>query len=350
MTTSERSATTPAEPAGSTNRRRGDWVAGRTPMRDAWIPVAHSAHVTSTPTWRPLHSLRYFLWRERGAVRACEFHPRELPRKRPASAFTGGTGFYPAMERYGMVWVWYGNPDNARTTLLPNLPHMPVDGDLPGYMRGQTRLHSCAELAMENLMDLTHTDFLHRDLIGDSISDTDVVTVDSTSETITMVRTCRNKTAAPIMQKAVGIKAATQNVRFTIHIYIRSHVAAIYSRFDPGLDVKLLHCSTPETRDSNTVNFIQNTSDARRPYRYVFPLASYKIGPQDDYVLRPQAPRYHHEIERRDLHSRFDTASVRYRSLVEQILERQSRGDYSYESDELISGDKTDTLNMGRPV
>jgi phenylpropionate dioxygenase-like ring-hydroxylating dioxygenase large terminal subunit len=349
MTDTERTDTGSMTRTG--RRLPGDWVAGRTPMRDAWIPVAHSAHLTASPTWRPLHSLRYFLWREQDAVRASEFHPKEWQQKRAtATAFTGGTGYYPVIERYGMVWVWYGNPDNARSTLLPNLPHIPLDGNLPGYMRGQTRLHSCAELTMENLMDLTHTDFLHRDLIGDSISDTDVVTVDSTAETITMVRTCRNKTAAPIMQKAAGIKATTQNVRFTIHIYIRNHVAAIYSRFDPGLDVKLLHCSTPETRDSNTVNFIQNTSEARRPYRYLFPLASYKIGPQDDYVLRPQAPRYHHEIERRDLHSRFDTASVRYRSLVEQILERQSRGDYSYESDEIISGDKSNILNIGRPV
>jgi hypothetical protein len=335
----------------ASRRPQRDWVPGQTPMRDAWIPVAHSVHVTSNPAWRPLHSRRYFLWREQGALRAAEFHPAELMEKRArASEFTGGTGYYPAVERYGMVWVWYGNPDNARETLLPNLPHMPLDGNLPFYMRGQTRLHACAELTMENLMDLTHSDFLHKDLIGDPISEGDVVTVDSTSETITMVRTCRNKTAAPIMRKAAGIKEKTQNVRFTIHIYIRSHVAAIYSRFDPGLDVKLLHCSTPETRDSNTVNFIQNTSGARRPYRYLFPLASYKIGPQDDYALRPQAPRYHHQIERRDLHSRFDVASVRYRSLVGQILERQSRGDYSYESDEIISGDKSEILGIGRPV
>jgi hypothetical protein len=320
-------------------------------MRDAWIPVAHSAHVTSKPTWRPLHSLRYYLQREQGTVRASAFHPAQ-PSGRPArgSEFTFGAGYYSVIERYGMVWVWYGNPDNARETLLPNLPHIPIDGNLPGYMRGQTRLHSCAELAMENLMDLTHLDFLHKDLIGDSISEDDVVTVDSTSETITMVRTCRNKTAAPIMQKAAGIKAKTQNVRFTIHIYIRSHVAAIYSRFEPGLDVKLLHCSVPETRDTNNVNFIQNTIGARRPYRYLFPLASYKIGPQDDFALRPQAPRYHHEIERRDLHSRFDVASARYRFLVGNILDRQSRGDYSYESDEIISGDKSEILGIGRPV
>ncbi len=328
-----------------------DWVPGRTPMRDAWIPIAHAAHVTAQPTWRPLHSLRYYLWREQGSLHAAEFHPRELAvRRAEASVFTGGTGLYPVAERYGMIWVWYGNPENARESLLPNLPHLPIDGGLPAYMRGQTRINSCAELTMENLMDLTHTDFVHADLLGDPIADSDVVTVDSTSETITMVRTCHNKAVAPLMQKAAGIKATTQNVRFTIHIYVRSHVAAIFSRFEPGLDVRLLHCSTPETRDSNRVNFIQNTESAKRPWRYVFPLASYKIGAQDDYVLRPQAARYHEAIDRRDLHSRFDTASVRYRFLVEQILERQSRGDYSYESDDLISGDKSDILGMHRPV
>jgi hypothetical protein len=328
-----------------------DWTPGIKPMRDAWVPIGHSTHIKSRPTWRPLHSLRYFLWREQGVLRAAEFHPSKLEQSRKhASEFTGGTGYYPVAERYGMVWVWYGDPANARETLLPNLPHMPLDGNLPGYMRGQTRLHSSAELTMENLMDLTHTDFVHADLLGDSISDEDVVTVESTSETITMTRICRNKAAAPIMQKAAGIKAKTQDLRSTIHIYIRSHVAAIYSRFEPGLDVKLLHCSTPETRDSNTVNFIQNTTDARAPYRYIFPLASYKIGPQDDYVLRPQAPRYHRETERRDLHSRFDTASVRYRFLVQQILERQARGDYSYESDEMISGDKSTILGIDMPI
>src|SRR5690606_27919217 len=38
-------------------------------------------------------------------------------------------------------------------------------------------LHCCAELTMENLMDLTHADFLHADLLGDPITDDDVVTV-----------------------------------------------------------------------------------------------------------------------------------------------------------------------------
>src|SRR3546814_7768925 len=95
-----------------------DCVPGGTPMRDAWIPVAHSAHVTAKPTWRPLYSIRYFLWREQGRVRASEFHPAVPPGERPlASEFTGGTGYYPVMARYGMVWVWYGRSEEHTSEL-----------------------------------------------------------------------------------------------------------------------------------------------------------------------------------------------------------------------------------------
>jgi phenylpropionate dioxygenase-like ring-hydroxylating dioxygenase large terminal subunit len=336
---------------GVTPPSQNDWVPGQTPMRDAWIPMAHSVHITHKVTWRVLHSRRYFLWREAGQLRAAGYHPAQsAPSEILSSLYSDDRGGVPVYERYGLVWVWYGDPANARPSLSPNLAQLSEAGDFPAYMRGQTWMHSCSELAMENLMDLTHADFVHRDLLGDSLADDDVVTVESTSETITMTRTALNKTAAPVQQKAAGIKADKQNIRFCVHIYIRSHVAAIYSRFEPGLDVRMVHCSTPETRDSNRVNFIQDTRHALRPYKYLFPLASYKIAAQDNSALRPQGPRYHKEIKRRDLHSRFDTAAIRYRSLVKAILERQSRGDYSYESDDIISGDKSELLGIGRPI
>jgi len=330
---------------------QNDWVPGKTPMRDAWIPIAHSVHVTQKVTWRPLHSRRYFLWRDNGQLFAAGYHPAHSAAPEILSSlYTDDTGLVPVYERYGLVWIWYGDPANARPTLAPNLAQLDEAGEFPAYMRGQTWIHSCSELVMENLMDLTHADFVHRDLLGDSLADDDIVTVESTSETITMTRTAYNKTAAPVQQKAAGIKADKQNIRFCVHIYIRSHVAAIYSRFEPGLEVRMVHCSTPETRNSNRVNFIQDTQHARRPYKYLFPLASYKIAKQDDSALEPQGPRYHKEIKRRDLHSRFDTAAIRYRTLVQAILERQARGDFSYEADEIISGDKSELLGIGRPI
>src|SRR3546814_15194804 len=82
-----------------------DWVPGGTPMRDAWIPVAHSAHVTAKPTWRPLYSIRYFLWRAQGRVRSSEFPPAVPPCERGlAGEFQGGNGTFPGVEGYCHGW------------------------------------------------------------------------------------------------------------------------------------------------------------------------------------------------------------------------------------------------------
>lgn len=342
------------QPAFTTDQQRQlppDWVPGQFPLRNAWLPVSNSRHVGKRPTWRTLHSRPVFLWREQARLMATEFHPaRQGDKLKAASEFTGGSGHYPVLERYGLVWVWYGNPDDAHESLIPNVPYLPVEGGLPAYMSGHLHLNSCSELAMENLLDLTHSDFVHANLIGDEISEQDEITVETTSETITMVRTCRGKTAAPIMQKAGGIKAKTQDLRSTIHIYVRSHVALVYSRFSPGFDVPLLHCSTPESRNSCRVNFIMNTGAAKAPFRYVMPQAGYMVGAQDNSMLRPQAPRYHEPVERRDLNSRFDAATTRYRHLVQQLNARQQQGDFAYGSDANISGDKSALLRIGMPI
>lgn len=57
------------------------------------------------------------------------------------------------------------------------------------------------------------------------------------SETVTMVRTCVNKSVAPVMKFFSGIRQPTQNVRQVIRIYLRSHCAIAYGRFSPGDDV-----------------------------------------------------------------------------------------------------------------
>ena len=81
-----------------------DWVPGEYVLRDAWFPVALSRHVTDKPIRRHIHSLPYYLWRNRGRLEALEFHPRDFARLSSfAGEFTAGTGRYPALERYGYV-------------------------------------------------------------------------------------------------------------------------------------------------------------------------------------------------------------------------------------------------------
>src|SRR3546814_5873910 len=51
------------------------------------------------------------------------------------------------------------------------------------------RFDCAAPISLENLIDLTHADFLHADVIGDEKSESETVETFFDSETITMVRT-----------------------------------------------------------------------------------------------------------------------------------------------------------------
>ncbi|MDE2464919.1 MAG: oxygenase [Alphaproteobacteria bacterium] len=322
-----------------------NWVPHKIQLRDAWFPLAHTFAVGDKPVRRSIYSHPYFLWRESGRVVASEFHPSEK-QTRPASALTRGTGRYPVMEHYGYVWGWFGNPDAASESHLPSLPILPPNGGLPHHMLGTVRFDCCAPLSLENLIDLTHADFLHANVVGDEKSESEDIQFFWDTESITMVRTCTGKSVAPVMRFFSGIKSKTQNVRQVIRIYLRSHCAIAYGRFDPGDDVPLFHPCVPETRDRTRLDYAMNTSHTHKLFRYVMPKASYVVSRQDSYMTSPQSPRYMHLEQRRDLHSKFDGPGQRYRVLMQELADRQAAGDFTYRDN--VSEDCSDIIGLRR--
>ena len=341
----EAEAQAPARPAPLSNVN--NWVPHGLVMRDTWFPLAHSSGVGTRPVRRSVYSRPYFLWREDGQAIAAEFHPNETP-TRPASELTGGTGRYPVMEHYGYVWGWFGNPEAADPAHLPSLPFLPPQGGLAGYMLGTVRFDCAAPLSLENLIDLTHADFLHANVVGDEKSESETVEVSWTSETVTMVRTCIGKSVAPVMKFFSGIRQPTQDIRQVIHIYLRSHCAIAYGRFSPGDDVPLFHPCVPETRDRTRLDYAMNTSNAGFMFRHVMPKASYLVSRQDSFMTSPQSPRYMRETKRRDLHSRFDAAGQRYRLLMQDLASRQAAGDFAYRDN--VSADCSEIIGLRKEL
>ncbi|GAA5235585.1 aromatic ring-hydroxylating dioxygenase subunit alpha [Verticiella sediminum] len=70
----------------------------------------------------------------------------------------------PAIERYGFVWVWPGDPALADEALVPRL----VWGDNPEWAYGGGLYHIQCDyrLMVDNLMDLTHETYVHASSIG----------------------------------------------------------------------------------------------------------------------------------------------------------------------------------------
>lgn len=70
---------------------------------------------------------------------------------------------YKVVEREGAVWIWMGDQSRADPALIPDLPHH----DDPNYavVRDYLNVKGHYELVTDNLLDLSHTQFLHPFLV-----------------------------------------------------------------------------------------------------------------------------------------------------------------------------------------
>lgn len=323
---------------------RHDWIPVNLDLRDCWFPVAYVADIGARPLRRVMHAQFIYLWREGGRIRASEFRPGTAPR---ASAFTGRTGYYRLAERYGYVWAWYGNPDCADPALIPAIPFLPEDGrGIARYMQRAVRFDAATPLSVENLIDLTHADFLHANAIGDGRSDSDVVEFSSTSETLTRTRIVTGKSVAPVMRWIGGVRAQFQDFKAVLHVHLRSSVCISYPNFKPGYAIPNVQPFVPVGKHRSRIDQTNFTAHAPAPFRWLIPRISYVIQPQDNSVLRAQNARYLEPSARRDLSSRFDAPGNRYRVLMARLAERQRQGDFSYGSDADPAADISELLGM----
>jgi len=66
---------------------------------------------------------------------------------------------FPVAERYGMLWVWMGAADKADESALPDIPRL-EDDDF-SWIHGVLEVDGNYQLVLDNLLDLTHVEFLH---------------------------------------------------------------------------------------------------------------------------------------------------------------------------------------------
>jgi vanillate O-demethylase monooxygenase subunit len=68
---------------------------------------------------------------------------------------------YLAVERDGIVWVWLGDPAAADAGAIPDFSFLP-DSATNRTVRGYTLLQANFEYGTDNLMDLSHIEFVHK--------------------------------------------------------------------------------------------------------------------------------------------------------------------------------------------
>lgn len=72
---------------------------------------------------------------------------------------------FPVVERYKIIWVWIGELADADPALLPDLDFADR-APATAYSRGFLPTAAGHQLIADNILDLTHADFLHANTLG----------------------------------------------------------------------------------------------------------------------------------------------------------------------------------------
>jgi phenylpropionate dioxygenase-like ring-hydroxylating dioxygenase large terminal subunit len=325
------------------------WTPGQFNLQDAWFPVAQLPQIGDLGVRRLVHSQPIYLWRDGSRYRATEFSRAKFEIGRLAGTdFTAGTGEYPLVERYDHAWVWYGNPAHADPDLIPDIPFLSADGSEPEHARGTLYLHSTYELVLENILDLTHVDFVHGNFAGSHESQEDTVRFESTSETVTMIRSVKQRKTSPYF-KAMGVTAEFQDQELYTHVFIRSGVCFLHTHYSAAPSMPLMQTNTPESKFLTRCNFVFATRESySEEYARAWPTTAPAVAAQDQSMLQPQNSRYLNAAPGVDRSSRFDAAGVHFRSRYMALVERQAQGDYSYLPDIAQGSDLARLLGVQR--
>lgn len=108
---------------------------------------------------------------------------------------------FPVVEKYSMVWIWPGDPAKATETTIPELPWL----DSLGWVHtgGVIRMKADYRLLIDNLLDLTHVSYIHKNTIaGDPKEALVPVITTREGDTIRVERWMLGFTAPPMYDMA----------------------------------------------------------------------------------------------------------------------------------------------------
>lgn len=104
----------------------------------------------------PYHGLRF----DRGGN--CVYNPHSKNKgPLPAAKIRS----WPVMERYGIIWFWPGDPEQADPSQLPTISFL-EQPDEYALVRGHLHVRGNYELVVDNLLDLSHAAFIHPQFSG----------------------------------------------------------------------------------------------------------------------------------------------------------------------------------------
>ncbi|WP_295956406.1 aromatic ring-hydroxylating dioxygenase subunit alpha [Rhodoferax sp.] len=242
---------------------------------------------------------------------------------------------YPAIERYGFIWVWPGDAALADEAKLHHLEW--AENPAWAYGGGLFHIHCDYRLMVDNLMDLSHETYVHASSIGQKeIDETPTKTVVNGDEVITS-RHMENISAPPFWRMALRGNGLADDVpvdrwqicRFTppSHVMIEVGVAhAGKGGYDAAAEHKaasiVVDFITPETETSiwyfwgMARNFKPDDAELTATIR----AGQHTIFSEDLQMLELQQRNLLAHPERKLLMLNIDSGGVQSRKVIDRLL------------------------------
>ena len=171
---------------------------------------------------------------------------------------------YPVAERHGAVWVWTGDPMTSDTSCIPDYSWF--GAGVPGYrtIHGYVNVEANFRLVIDNLLDLSHAEYLHANTVGTPGSSGSVKTsVDVGEQRVTVLRKVFNLEPAavfkPVWKKSERIdQQANITWHAPSHLLLDLGIMPTGGALSDGLHFPSAHILTPET-ERTTHYFYANT-------------------------------------------------------------------------------------------
>lgn len=172
---------------------------------------------------------------------------------------------YPTHEKYGLVWIWMGNPALADPTEIFDIPNY---GDPAwGINRGAAMALQCNYLLMcDNLLDPTHVAWVHAGSFGQSATRDAPLRVKKTDDGVIVHRWMMDVEPAPFYKKVIGFtgncdRLQHYEVQYPSHALIR----AVFTPAGTGGPDGPLHA---DTFIMDSYNFMTPVTEGETRYHW----------------------------------------------------------------------------------
>ncbi|CAM5428041.1 aromatic ring-hydroxylating dioxygenase subunit alpha [Eoetvoesiella caeni] len=191
----------------------------------------------------PYHGLRF------GPTGACVHNPHgSIPKAAKVSSF-------PLLEKYGLVWIWMGEPEAADPATLPDFSII-ADHDNYAIVQGYLHVGANYQLITDNLLDLSHAQYVHKFIGNTDSNERNIFEMKVEGDTVWAYNTMPNEPLTKLFQlmwrssTTIGDRRAHMRWDPPCHLMLDVGFTECGRPTSEGPSAPSAHILTPETENS----------------------------------------------------------------------------------------------------